>query len=306
MKHIRVSAVAVLLAASANLANAAPVVLDTGIVQMGINNSGGLGGLGVGFVGPTGDAITPGCLCEGWGAAANGASGYSYGGSTSNITSSSTTATDTSGADLSAQNIANLGNGLQIIHTYSSAAGGNLFRINVEVRNTTGATVSNVRYARTLDWDVSPGYFDNNYTTVYGGTPTGIGGKVIHSSTDPFNVPNPMNFRSQDANVNVVNKLGDLGSYFVFGFGDLLANSSVSFDTYIGAGRSVADLLAAFGSVGVEAYSYTTGSSGNPAYGYGFVGLGLPPSLPGGVPEPSSIALIGIALAAFARARRRA
>jgi hypothetical protein len=291
----------------AGAASATPVVFTTGTIQMGVSDSGALGGGGVGLIGPTGDAITPGCLCEGWGAAADGVSGITYGGSAgSGVVSSTTT-----GAGANGSTVTQLSNGLLVTQTYSSAAGGSLFNVHVNLKNTTVGALTDVRYARTLDWDVSPGYFSGNYTTLYGGTPTGPGGKVITTSTDPFAAPDPMQTRTQNMNTNVINAPGDLGSYFVFGFGPLAAGASADFDTYIGASSTVKGLLTALGSAGVEAYSYTTGDAtagGDfaPAYGYGFAGLGLPPSLPGGdVPEPPSIALLCVASGAMAWARRR-
>lgn len=305
------SALAVMaLGCSLSSAWAAPAVLDTGLVRMGLKDDGSLGGLGVGLSGPTGDAITPGCLCEGWGASAGGLSGWTYGNSgTSNIQSAALTTLLASGMGLSAQSVVVLNNGLQVTQTYSAAAGGKLFRVNVELKNISGVLLSDVRYARTLDWDVSPGYFDDNYTTVYGGTPTGPGGKVLHTSIDPFDVPNPLNFRSTAADTNVTDFRGDFGGYFVFGFGNLGVDESTSFDTYIGADDSSGGLLASLGSVGVEAYSYTTGNavlangSFSPAYGYGFVGLGLPPVFE--TPEPGTLALAAVALLGLGSARRR-
>jgi hypothetical protein len=305
MKALKVLA-GLALAVGSFAALAAPTVLDTGLLRMGVADNAGLGAMGVGLTGPTGDAITPGCLCEGWGAAAGGVSGYVYGLGGTGVMSALTTTTVASGPGLSAQSVVMLSNGLQVTHKYSYAAGGSLFKVEVVLTNTTAGALSDVRYARTLDWDVTPGYFSNNYTTVYGGTPSGPGGKVLHTSTNPFAVPNPMVFRAQEANLNVVNSPGDKGGYFVFGFGALNAGESTTFDTYIGASRTVAGLKGALGSVGVEAYSYTTGSDkagGDfaPAYGYGFAGLGLPPSLP----EPGSLALLGIAALGVGMAGRR-
>lgn len=306
LNRLKITLSALGLAAFTVGAHAAPVVLNTGLLQMGVNDDASLGGQAVGFVGPTGDAIMPGCLCEGWGAAANGVGNWTYGATgTNGVVSAQLTTTTATGAGLSAQSVVNLANGLQVTHSYSSAVGGALFKVSINLLNNSAATLADVRYARTLDWDVTPGYFDFNYTTVYGGTPTGPGGKVLTTSTNPFAAPNPMSVRSQEQNQNVVNSPGDKGGFFVFGFGDIAAGESYSFDTYIGANESVDGLLADLGSVGVEAYSYTTGSDAGfaPAYGYGFAGLGLPPILD--VPEPSVIALTALALLGAGAATRR-
>lgn len=296
------------LALGSMTALAASAVLDTGTVSMGLGDDGGLGVGGVGLTStflPSGgnDAITPGCLCEGWGAAAGGIAGYTYGGSQSGISTALLTTTTASGTGLSAASVVTMTNGLQVTHNYSYAAGGLLFKVAIEIKNTTAGVLTDVRYARTLDWDVPPGHFSDDFTSIYGGTPAGPGGKVLHTSTNPFAVPNPLVTRAQDADTNVTDKPGDLGGYFIFGFDSLDAGASTSFDTYIGAARDVASLKTALGTVGVEAYSYTFDDTNPVAYGYGFAGLGLPPVFD--VPEPGSLALISLALLGTVVVRRR-
>ena len=103
---LRLTLTAVWLAAAALSAQAAPAVFDTGLIRMGVGNTGGLGqGTGgVGLVGPTGDAITPGCLCEGWGAAASGTGNFTYGaGGTVGFTSSTTNTNGINGVGMIAQ-----------------------------------------------------------------------------------------------------------------------------------------------------------------------------------------------------------
>lgn len=293
--------VAAMLLSAAGAANAG-LVLDTGLVTMGVSDDGGLGfaGVGIALNGGPGDAIMPGCLCEGWGAASNGVGAYTYGDSGS---SGFASATFSSSSASDAISTVVLASGLTVVHTYSSAAGGTLFGVNVSIFNTTAAAVTDVRYARTLDWDIPPGHFNDDFTTIYGGTATGPGGKVIHTSFDPFAVPNPMSFRGSfggvAADTNGTDAAGDLGAYFVLGFGDLAAGESISFDTYIGAAFTKANLLNAFGQVGIEAYSYTFDNDADVTYGWGFANVGLPPVFddPNGIPAPASLALFSLGLA---------
>ena len=285
----------------------AGAVLDTGKVTMGVGDDGGLGtvgGVGLALTGGPGDAITPGCLCEGWGGSADGAlAGYTYGGGSVGIASAVFTPGATADA---ATSVVTFTNGLVVTHVYSAVAGGTLFQIDVSMENTTGVAMTDVRYARTLDWDVPPGHFTDDFTTIYGGSAAGPAGDVLHTSFNPFDVPDPTVLRGAfgcAADTSDTDCTGDLGAYFILSFGEIAAGASHDFVTYIGADFTAGGLLAAFAAVGIEAYSYSFDNDGDVTYGWGFGDIGLPPAL--GVPEPGTLSLLGIGLLGAGLVRRR-
>lgn len=286
-----------ILALGATAANAAPAVLVSGLTSIGVGDNGGLGELGVGVsrVG-TGDAITPGCLCQGWGTSGGASSNWVYGLSdnfaSSSLAGSTVTTTTTFGTT--------------VTHTYTPVAGTDLFKVDITITNNSGATLASNRYAAVYDWDVPPNHFSDDFTTLYGG-PAGIGGKLIGTSLWPFRGDaDPLvletNAACGPANTNATNTPGDCGGFFFFEFGSLADGESTSFTTVIGSARDVATLLAQFGALSVEAYHYTFDNDAPAVFGYGFVGVGLPP-IP--TPAPATVALFGLGLAGLAAARRR-
>lgn len=299
----------------------ADVVLTSGNgnVQLGVEDLGATGrSTGLALAG-VGDAITPGCYCEGWGAGSTSGSGYSANDNGSaNVTGISfNPATATSVVNIS-------GTTLNVTQAYSAAGtSGAMFLDHVTLTNTDASnTLMDVRYSRATDWDIPPTVF-NEFTTIQGWPAS----KLLFSNNNGFLAPDPFANYLGDCRTggnivacgDVTNKnftdLGstDQGSFFTFGFGDLAPGASVSFDVVYGADYSTAATLADLAAVGAEIYvlgkSNAAGApcDGGPGtgcgvYAFGFLGVGGTP-LP--APEPASIALLGAGLAGLGAFRRR-
>lgn len=183
---------------------------------------------------------------------------------------------------------------LEISHLYSPTTGSTnatLFQALVVITNISGATLRDVRYRRTVDWDLN-----NNTTAIYAdqsgaaiATSSTAVPKIIDACSNGTSTPNPLNAcvppsaTTSGANFTSIGP-DNLGSSITFQFGDLKCNESVAFYVYYGAGSSKAQLTSAFTTVGASAYSlgydpaYPT-----LAYGFGFKGIsgaGLAPTLP--------------------------
>jgi type IV pilus assembly protein PilY1 len=302
---------------------------SNGLVQLGVNDDGSLDastsagyvGLGYKFSGQGGrtgfqDALTPGCPCEAWGVSANGHGGQ-VGPSTGNQNiavgaSSSTASSFTSHTSLSTVP------GLTVTQTYSvateSAAGG-LFVDKVTIHNGTGGALSNVDYARAMDWDVPPTEF-SEYVTIKG---TGTTTTLLHSTDNGFANANPITAVSDGGIVGPINADGttgpsDHGSLFVFGFGNLADGADYTFNIYYGAAANEAGALGLLSAVSPELYSLGQTSYGGtrgtnmPTFIFAFNGVGgsvvVPPN-PGGVPEPASWSLMILGVGGVGAAMRR-
>jgi hypothetical protein len=257
-------------------------VITTGNTSLGVNphghlnyfptaDSGGLptlpapnpGVYGVHYAG-IGDAISPGCYCEGWGVYADGASAWASvdNGGVSNLGA----AAYTFAANAFNSSVFTTNSNLRVDQVFQPSLAADIFQVQVTLTNTSSTIDYNdVRYLRVMDWDVPPTEF-NELVTHSGvvANLTGNGGNVITAHNNGFEFAGGFTGTGSAGgaidplSVNTdFDKLGpdDHGSFFEFGFGPLNAEESRTFYIYYGAAPTRADALTRLGSLGVNLYS---------------------------------------------------
>ena len=256
---------------AAHAAIGPPAVIDNGVIELGVQPEGNLivGERGLAFL-PTGhESLSPGCDCEGWGVAdaGSGITGYA---SESNgedniavVDFASTDSTATSVVTVPAAPAAAAGGAgtptFRVTHSFTpSAETPLLYRLNVNIENTSAIGATDLRYRRVMDWDVEPTPFEEFVTNEPGNAVN-----IIRLTNDGFFTPDPL-VPNTAANNEVspfvegrTNDLGpsDHGSLWDFGFGPLAAGASKSFNIFYGAAPSEVAAFDALEAVGAEAFS---------------------------------------------------
>ena len=304
----RLVAAAALCAAGTAFAQVGGAVITFGSTTLGVNNTGELNFQGPGPGGDllygvyragVGDAISPGCACEGWGVAlsssgnafstfANQSSGSGGFGAGNTFGFTTTTAT-------SSVNMADLP--VTIRHAYGPSLVADVFQVQVTITNNGASALDNLIYRRAMDWDVPPTEF-REYVTHKGVVANLVanGGNVQYASNNGFASSNPLSdagfidvpgtYANALVPVNTVNtdfnKAGpeDHGSVFDFSFGQLAAGGSRIFNIYYGTAPNEATALSKITGLGIHLYSLGQSSVGNDSEG---------PGEPSGVAKASAV-----------------
>jgi len=245
------------------------VVIDNGVIQLGVNTQGHLNvpywpdPMGIGYMGlrymPTGGASTEyGALAEGWGVSNGMVSGYANAwAGTGGLSLMSFEANATS-----AVSVVGVGGIFEVTHAYKPSESAYLYEVEVTIRNVSGQD-QEALYRRVMDWDIWPTpYYE--YVTIVNSSPV-----VFRTDTNGFNSSNPLWFSSYTEGPSASNGYQNLidygpsdhGALFDFNFGLLAGEDDpltqenetiLRFSTYYGAAGSEAEALNALARVGAE------------------------------------------------------
>lgn len=257
--------------------------LTNGTVQIGVNDAGDLNSpgttpsltgstsIGLRYI-PTGaDALSPGCLCEGWGAQLiSGGSSVALGGANrarggilgdaqvTSFVSDGTTATST----------VVINGRLKVIQTYRiSTASPNMYQDTITFTDLSGVG-GTVKYRRVLDFDVEPTAF-NEYMTVKVGT--GDTGFVTYTDDNGFASPLPTDASTPILASGQFTDIGPTDNGALFDTQLTLpsgAGASVTMTAWFGVTASATTAASALSSVGATSWALAKPiTTGNPSSG---------------------------------------
>lgn len=250
--------------------------INNGVIQLGVNNLGNLnvtGGpisqegsttlVGLRYL-PTGsataagvnyEATAQGAPAEGWGVAdvANNKAGYAnaYTGS-AGLTLVSFTSTASSAKSVVDVN----GTGLRVTQEYrTTPLTPNLYEVAVTIENGGTTAVSDLRYRRSMDWDIEPTSY-SEYVTLQG---WGVEPRLFRTSDNGFANSNPLaaiGSISAPVNQNFTDSgPDDHGAVFDFALGSLAAGQTTAFNIYYGGAPTESAARAAVTAVSASVYS---------------------------------------------------
>ena len=230
--------------------------ISNGTLRLGINPQGHIdaivdgAGLGIEFLATGGDALIPGCWCEGWGVAdrTSGVAGYASianGGESPNLTVTEFDVT----AD-SVDSTVEIDGRLRVRHVYRPSPRPELYQVDLIVENI-GPAPADVVYRRAMDWDVPPTEFDE-FVTIQGSHP-----RLLDATDNGFNHVNPLEPLEDLGARGTFADVGpdDRGAVFDFSLGTLAPGESASLGMFYGAASNEADALAALAAVDADLYS---------------------------------------------------
>lgn len=266
----------------------AGAVITYGNTSLGVNDEGHLNfgsdtGPAVGsftygvYRAGLGDAISPGCLCEGWGVSAtfDGLASSTWAsldnGGMGNIAGGSFGATfNTATSEVLSSTLP-----MTIRHAFGPSLATDLFQVQVTITNTGAQALNDLVYRRTMDWDIPPTEF-YEYVS-HSGVQANLvanGGNLAYASDNGFANSDPLSdagwINAETLNVDFYrNGPTDHGSVFDFSFGTLAPGASRIFNIYYGTAANEADARSKVAQVGATLFSLGQSGPANSGEGGG-------------------------------------
>jgi lecithin:cholesterol acyltransferase len=230
--------------------------ISNGTLALGVNPQGNLDvdtptdSIGLEFIPTGGDALIPGCYCEGWGVAdtisrLSGWADADFGGASNNSSVLRFEVTPTT-----ADSIVDIEGRIRVHQFFHPSTTPNLYQIDVSVQNI-GLAEQNIVYRRVMDWDVPPTEFDE-FVTLHGTAPL-----LLDSTDNGFNDPNPLTPLDDLGARGTFTDVGpdDRGGAFDLSLGKLEPGQTAGVTLFYGAAATEAGALDALDSVGAGIYS---------------------------------------------------